>query len=302
MSIAIAEGIHVADLRFGQAPLPPATPGFDPLQDAAEIYPAEVPSPATAPIPGTQATGSYAHGERYVVRVPDAWNGRLVVVGTPGLRSEFSNDAIWGDYVLARGFAFASSNKGIPYGVVVDKIETSTAPDRLYPIPFDVLNLETMKLGARFGLLEPSPVPIARWNEDFVALTVATQEYLGERFGGRPARTYAVGASNGGAQVRSLLESRPEPGPEGHVRIHLMERAAPGTVERTGTDEHGEPTKRLARWAPSEHVFDVPLTQLAPGPLDHRSTGTRFQLQQQAVAEARSGLACRAWRPRACRA
>jgi len=59
-------------------------------------------------------------------------------------------------------------------------------------------------------LLEPSPVPIARWNEDFVALTVATQEYLGERFGRRPARTYAVGASNGGAQVRSLLESRPD--------------------------------------------------------------------------------------------
>jgi hypothetical protein len=210
MSVAIAEGVHVTDLRFGAAPLPPAAPGFDPLQDAAEIYPAQVPSPATAPIPGTQATGSYAAGERYVVRVPDAWNGRLVVAGTPGVRTEFSNDAIWGDYLLSRGFAFASSNKGIPYGVVVDPIPTSTAPDRLYPIPFDLLRLETMKLGARFGMLEPPPVSIARWNEDFVALTVATQKYLSERFGGPPARTYAVGTSNGGAQVRSLLESRPE--------------------------------------------------------------------------------------------
>ncbi len=210
MSIAIAGAVHVADLRFGHAPLPPAAPGFEPLRDAAEIYPAQVPSPATEPIPGTQAIGSYAEGERYVVRVPDAWNGKLVVAGTPGLRSEFSNDAIWGDFLLSRGFAFASSNKEIPYGVVVDPIPTSTAPDRLYPIPFDLLQLETNKLGARFGMLVPSPVAIARWNKDFSALTLAAQAYLSERFGRHPARTYAVGTSNGGAQVRSLLESRPE--------------------------------------------------------------------------------------------
>ena len=109
LSIAIVGDLHVADLRFGHAPLPPASPGFEPLRDAAEIYPAQVPSPATEPIPGTQVTGSYAEGERYVVRVPDSWNGKLVVAGTPGLRSEFANDAIWGDFVLSRGFAFASS-------------------------------------------------------------------------------------------------------------------------------------------------------------------------------------------------
>jgi hypothetical protein len=106
MSIAIAGIVHVPDFRFGHAPLPPAAPGYEPLRDAAETYPAEVPSPATAPIPGTQATGSYAEGERYVVRVPDAWNGKLVVAGTSGVRSEFSNDAIWGDFLLSRGFAF----------------------------------------------------------------------------------------------------------------------------------------------------------------------------------------------------
>lgn len=209
MSIAINGRVHVGDLRFGHAPLPPAAPGFDPLRDATDIS-AGVPSPAREPIPGTQATGSYAEGERYVVRVPDAWNGKLVVAGTPGLRSEFSNDAIWGDFLLAHGYAFASSNKGIPYGVVLEPIPLSKVPDRLYPIPFDLLQLEANKIGARFGVLVPSPVSVGRWNEDFTALTLAAQSYLGERFGRRPARTYAVGASNGGAQVRSLLESRPD--------------------------------------------------------------------------------------------
>ncbi|MGP6157425.1 MAG: hypothetical protein ACLPYS_07960 [Vulcanimicrobiaceae bacterium] len=213
MSVAAArvfEELHVPDLRFGYAPVPPPAPGFDPRLDAIEIYPAQVPFPATEPIPGTQITGSYAEGERYVVRVPDAWNGKLVVAGTPGLRSEFSNDAIWGDYLLSHGYAFACSNKGIPYGVVVEPIAQSAVRDRLYPVPFDLLALETNKLGARFGVLSPWLVPTTRWNEDFAALTVMAQAYLGERFGRRPTRTYAVGASNGGAQVRSLLESRPE--------------------------------------------------------------------------------------------
>jgi hypothetical protein len=174
MNGVIAEGIHVADLRFGHAPLPPEGPGFQPLRDAAELFPIQISSRATEPIPGTQAIGSYAEGQRYVVRVPHAWNGKLVVVGTPGLRSEFSNDAIWGDYILSRGFAFASSNKGIPYSVVLEPIATSTTRDRLYPIPFDLLQLETNKLGARFGVLSPSPVSTARWNEDFVTLTLAT--------------------------------------------------------------------------------------------------------------------------------
>jgi hypothetical protein len=210
MSITVAEELHVADLRYGYAPLPPPVPGLDPLRDAAEIYPAQVPSPATEPIPGTQTIGSYAEGERFVLRVPDAWNGKLVVAGTPGLRSEFSNDAIWGDFLLSHDFAFACSNKGIPYGVVLDPIAASPTPDRLYPIPFDYLQLETNKIGARFGVLSPARVPTTRWNEDFAALTMAMQAYLEERFGRRPSRTYAVGTSNGGAQVRSLLESHAE--------------------------------------------------------------------------------------------
>ena len=93
---------------------------------------------------------------------------------------------------------------------MLDPISLSAAPDRLYPIPFDLLQLETNKLGARFGMLVPSPISIARWNEDLTALILAAQAYLGKRFGRHPVRTYAVGTSNGAAQVRSLLESRPD--------------------------------------------------------------------------------------------
>jgi len=47
---------------------------------------------------------------------------------------------------------------------------------------------------------------IAAWNADLATLTIATQQFLKTYFGKLPSRTYAVGLSNGGAQVRSLLE------------------------------------------------------------------------------------------------
>ncbi len=140
------------------------------------------------------------------MRVPDRWNGNLVVAGTPAFRSEYANDAIWGDYLLARGYAFASSNKGIPYNAIAEPLAASPAPDRIYPIPFDLAQLETKKLGYRLGALAPAKIGIASWNDDFVALTVFAKTVLPRR----PARTYAVGLSNGGAQVRSLLERHPE--------------------------------------------------------------------------------------------
>ena len=105
---------HVSDLRFGFAPVPVTGNGYDPAGDANALILPGSPTGATAPIPGVQVLCSYATDQRYVIRVPDAWNGKLVVIGTPAFRSEFANDGIWQDFLLAGGYATACSNKGIP--------------------------------------------------------------------------------------------------------------------------------------------------------------------------------------------
>ncbi len=180
-------------------------PGYDPAADAKALIVAGTPSPATAPVPGTLATGSYATNQRYVIKVPQNWNGKLIVAGTPAFRSEFANDAIWGDFALANGYAFASSNKGLPYNAIVETLSASTDLTREFPIPFDIFGLETKHLAFNLGALRQQ-TSIAAWNVDFATLTLATQAFLLKYFGKAPARTYAVGLSNGGAQVRSLLE------------------------------------------------------------------------------------------------
>jgi pimeloyl-ACP methyl ester carboxylesterase len=206
----LASGQTIDDLRFGIAPTPPTFPGYDPAGDAKALVVAGTPSPATSPVPGTLATGSYATNERYVVRVPTAWNGKLVVAGTPATRSEFANDAIWSDFAIANGYAFASSNKNIPFNAIAEVFSASPDPNNQFVIPYNLANLETLQYSYRLGAVTPTKVNMASWNTDFATLTAAAKNFLHVKFGKAPTRTYAVGLSNGGAQVRSLLEQHPE--------------------------------------------------------------------------------------------
>jgi hypothetical protein len=208
----LAAGTKVDDLRYGKFALPATFPGYDPAADAAALVIGYV-SPATSPVPGTLATGSYANNERYVIKVPASWNGKLIVAGTPATRSEFANEGIWGDFALANGYAFASSNKGIEYNAILETLGVSPNPAKAFPIPFDYvvplvppLKLETSEYTYRLGALNQSGT-IADWNADYATLVIAAQRFLVRYFGKLPTRTYAVGLSNGGAQVRSLLEN-----------------------------------------------------------------------------------------------
>src|SRR5436190_6159631 len=96
------------------AGLPPFA--FTPQTDRAVISPA-TPTPVTKMVPGLQIQARIASdpkGEaRFLLRLPNDWNGRLVVTGASGTRSEFNGDFAWSDFVVQKGYAYGSQNKGI---------------------------------------------------------------------------------------------------------------------------------------------------------------------------------------------
>jgi hypothetical protein len=198
------------DLRFGRVPLPEPAPGFDPAGDALALFIPGAVSPAREPIPGRQVLDSLGPGQRFVVRVPGDWNGDLVACGTPATRSEFANDANLGDFLLARGYAFACANKAIPYNAVAEPAAETPDPGGAYPFPFERHGLRARAHVARFGALWPARIPPLRWHEDFRDSILAAKDVVRTLTGKAPLRTYAVGLSMGGGQVRWLLERHPE--------------------------------------------------------------------------------------------
>src|SRR5262249_6887055 len=74
-------------------------------------------TPITKAVPGIQLDARIAsdpQGQaRFLLRLPNDWSGRLVVAGASGTRSEFNGDFAWSDYVVQKGYAYASQNKGV---------------------------------------------------------------------------------------------------------------------------------------------------------------------------------------------
>jgi len=85
------------------ATLPPFA--FTPQADRDTIAP-DPPhrTPIAGPVPGVQINARIAEDPqgqaRVLIRLPDNWNGRLVVAGAPGTRSEFNGDFAWSDNVV----------------------------------------------------------------------------------------------------------------------------------------------------------------------------------------------------------
>jgi Tannase and feruloyl esterase len=145
--------------------------------------------PAPSGVPGLQIDGYFPdsstsnanngwhHDAQFVLRLPDRWNGGLVVSGAPGVRAQYANDRAIGDQVLADGYAFASTDKG--------------------------------NTGATFYTDGTAPGDaIAEWNRRFTELTIAAKLAAAQRYGRAPTRTLAAGLSNGGYLVRWQLENR----------------------------------------------------------------------------------------------
>jgi hypothetical protein len=163
---------------------------FTPRTDRTVISP-DPPdrTPISRAVPGIQVQGFFADDSRrearFVLRFPNDWNGRAVVGGASGTRSEYNGDFAWSDYVLQEGYAYASQNKGIL------NIFLSTAADPLACRlnPDSTIYAHPYALGPE---------------------TAVRPERIRTHYGRPPQYTYAVGTSNGGYQVRRAIENAPE--------------------------------------------------------------------------------------------
>jgi len=141
-------------------------------------------------VPGIQVDGYFPdsstsntnngwnHDSQFVIRLPATWNGKVVVSGAPGTRRQYANDFLISDWVLAHGYAFASTDKG--------------------------------NNGAAFYDDGSAPAGSVReWNRRVTQLTKATKVVIAQRYGHAPRRTYMFGISNGGYLTRWQLENHP---------------------------------------------------------------------------------------------
>jgi len=181
--------------------LPPFA--FTPRTDRSVISPsAGKRAPITRAVPGLQIQARIAsdpEGQaRFLLRLPEDWNGRLVVAGASGTRSEFNGDFAWSDYVVQKGYAYASQNKG------VYNLRLSTAADplacRLNP---------DLPVYVHFYDNDPGQ-PFTRWAHFMVEAAKLARDGVRAGYGRPPRYTYGVGTSNGGYQVRRALETAPQ--------------------------------------------------------------------------------------------
>ncbi len=176
---------------------------FTPQTDRAVIAPsAGKRTPVTRAVPGLQLNARIAADPtgqaRFLLRLPNDWNGRLVVAGTSGTRSEFNGDFAWSDFVVQQGYAYASQNKGVL------NLQFTTAADplgcRLNPVS---------TLFVRFYDNEAGQ-PFTRWTEYMIKAAQLARQGVRAGYGRAPRYTYAVGTSNGGYQVRRAIETAPD--------------------------------------------------------------------------------------------
>ena len=187
--------------------LPPSA--FTPRTDAQAVSPDAPARTAIDParmFPGLQITGAMADdtNARWLLRLPapGQWNGRLVVGVPGGFRSEFMGDYIFSDFVVQRGYAYVSSNKGMLNFFFTDPV-TDPAACRLSPRA-----AATGAAFTHFYVDEPAN-SIREWFRRTLEATDLAEVALEAHYGQPAQRIYLFGISNGGHVVRRLLAESP---------------------------------------------------------------------------------------------
>jgi hypothetical protein len=181
---------------------------FTPITDRSVIAPsAGKRTPITKAVPGLQLDARIASDPtgqaRFLLRLPNDWNGRLVVAGASGTRSEFNGDFAWSDYVVQQGYAYASQNKGV-LNLFIAAVSATPPADplacRLNP---------ASPVWVHFFDNDPGQ-PFTRWAEYMIKAAQLAGDGVKAGYGHSPRFTYAVGTSNGGYQVRRAVETAPD--------------------------------------------------------------------------------------------
>ena len=179
-------------------------------RDALAIAPADPAdwTPITGAVPGVIIRGSLKddHKGQFLLRLPIVWNGKLVVGGASGTRSEFNGDLVISDYVLQKGYAYASQNKGTLNSGPTSKSDPNACP--LNPVSDSVPGSASNPL-IYFPLLD-NENSLAEWGERINQAALISKALIEEHYKRKPSRTYAMGVSNGGYQVRKAIEDHPE--------------------------------------------------------------------------------------------
>jgi hypothetical protein len=159
-------------------------------------------TPIAGPVPGVQINARIAEDPRgqarILIRLPDHWNGSLVVAGASGTRSEFNGDSAWSDYVVQKGYAYVSQNKGTLNLSASNEADSRAC--RLNPKSTTFVHFYDDDPG----------MPFRRWAEFFAEAARIGRAGAELHYGREVKHAYAVGTSNGGYQVRRAVESYPE--------------------------------------------------------------------------------------------
>jgi hypothetical protein len=166
------------------------------------------PTPTSDPVPGIQVSGWFAddptNQARFLLRFPADWNGKLVVAGASGTRSEFNGDWAWSNYVLPKGYAYASQNKGVLNLFVAGVSATQPASDPLS------CRLNPSSLVWVHFYDNNADKPFTQWTYYMLQTASLAQKAVKVAYERPARRTYAVGTSNGGYQVRRAIEEGPD--------------------------------------------------------------------------------------------
>ena len=197
--LTFADGTPLPGLAGGKG-------GFTPTTDRGVISNGRVETPTA--VPGIQVEGWLANDPtkeaRFLLRFPDDWNGKLVVAGASGTRSEYNGDFAWSDYVLPKGYAYASQNKGV-LNLYIVSLASATQPAK---DPLACRLNPQSQVWVHFYDNDPQK-PFTQWTQYMLQTAELAQSAAKANYDRPPRRTYAVGTSNGGYQVRRAVEEAP---------------------------------------------------------------------------------------------